>query len=286
VSTDAPNFRLITEDLTPPAGDRASEPAASSPARAPKRNRAVRPLPSKRLRFESQLRVLKGWTVAGKRSASPTNGDVEDICGIAATTISTNNAFFVDANLLLKDGGGYRPSPVALEFGRADEFHAPDAIRKLAPALAGTWFFETLSGRLEFGPLAVDDAILRLAEQSGADTEHRPQLEVILEWLKATGLIAVQGDQISAVAFERSASASSDVDPERDSASPPTSSSTPPPPLPEMGNPTAGAISFAVSINVDMAELMSWDAPRIQAFFQGLALVIGAQQNAGVEQHP
>lgn len=234
------------------------------------------------MRFESQLKVLRGWAIAGRENPTPSNDDVADVCGISGTTISGNNAFLVEAGLLVKEGGGYRPSSATLEYGRAVEWRASEPEQKLAPALTQSWFWQALAPRLRFESMSRDDAMRRLAEQANAGTEHRNQLSTILDWLEAAGLLREDGEQISLVQFDSREEAVERV-PSEDGAPVGTAPRTEQRPLAPDTRATgavlgAGAISLTVNVEVGMSELLGWEPARIAAFFEGVAKVVSAQR--------
>ena len=276
--SDFPNFRIVEQDdATSGAGPVRTEPSPE-PRQPVGRSRVLFPLPSGRMRFESQLRALRGWAVAAQNDPTPSNDAVADACRISSTTISGNNAFLVTANLLVKEGGGYRPTDATIEFGRAVSFGAADAPRKLAPALQATWFWKALQPRLDFPPVTREDALLRLAEVAHAGSEHKNQLSVILEWLEAAGLLRREGDQITSVKDAVRPVAIGEIVAEPD-----------PKPVPSLAEQalqasvsatSPGAIAFSVAVNIDMADLLGWEPDRIKELFDGIAKVLSAQSGA------
>lgn len=253
----------------------AEAPAAPSTPATPKR-RPNKTLPTERIAFPKQLELLHAHAIQSHDGERPaTNVAVADMVGMSHSTVSLANPFFTDVGLLVKSDGRLRPSREVIEYSHARRWDDEHAAHKLAPLLAETWFGKAILRSLAFSGGMDDDAAIRqLAQEAGASTDYRAQLSMLLNYLQAAGLIERDGNRIRRDQPQASPppeSADSHAMPDTQ-AHPPTTVS----PLGGMAQPQGG-VSFQVSVQVDMAEMASWDPQRITAFFAGLAQVLAAK---------
>ena len=110
------------------------------------------------------------------------------------------NAFFVDVGFLTKTDKGFIPAPEVFEFNRACSLNPETAARKLAPVLKTTWFAKKLLPTLELRQLPISEAIELLANEC-AVAQHKPQLEFLIEYLEAVGLVYRVGDVLKTSHF-------------------------------------------------------------------------------------
>jgi hypothetical protein len=140
---------------------------------------------------------------------------------------------------------------------------------------------------LSFGPLPEEEALAVLADASGAGSEYRKQLTLLVEFLTATGVVQRDAGMIRLARQQAGTVADS-------AASQPESRSPEPTPEPVVrtGPPRfatgftqspEGGIVFNVSFKVDMAEMGNWKPERIAAFFSGIAQVLSAKAAAEKE---
>lgn len=243
--------------------------------------RPTKYLPTPRITFVKQLDILRAWAAAsGPTGKVAANDAVAEIVKMQPSTVSLANPFFASAGLLTKTDGGYVPSSEVMSFLRAYEWSPETAAQKLAPTISKTWFAEELLSKLAFGPMNSDEAIQDLADAANAAPEYRGQLEMLLEYLAAAGLIQLDGNQIKkgsvSVVNVSSAMAQADV-PSQSKQETTAAIETSRTMVPSLFGTTEGAVNFHVSVRVDMGEFANWKPDRIAAFFAGMAQVLAAK---------
>ncbi len=254
----------------------------AKPGPKPAGERPTKYLPTPRITFSKQLDILRAFAAAsGPTGKVASNEDVAEIVKMNSSTISLANPFLASGGLITKTDGGYIPCAEVMSFLRAYEWSPDTAAQKLAPVLAKTWFAEELLPRLAFGPMNEDEAIEDLAHAANAAPEYRGQLEMLLDYLVAAGLIQRDGSQIkkgttivtanARMPFETSAA------PPKPENADPSQESQPKPMVPSLFGTTEGAVNFHVSVRVDMGEFANWKPDRIAAFFGGMAQVLAAK---------
>lgn len=257
-------------------GDNAGidQPLQSSPLSTKTRPRKA--LPTTRIAFSKQLDILRAYAAAsGPTRKSVTNSDIEDIIKMKASTISLGNAFFDDTGLLQRTDKGFVPSQELMNFHRAYEWAPDNAAQKLAPLIEKTWFAQELLPKLSFGVISEQEAISDLADAAHASPEHEHQLQFLLEYLAAAGLIIKDGGQVR-IARQSPSAEKSTAQPtatEREPAQQSSRSSV----ATAFMQPTEGTVQFHISVKVDMKEFSGWQADRIAAFFSGIAQVLAAK---------
>jgi len=88
------------------------------------------------------------------------------------------------------------PTGDLLSFSKAMQFDASKAWMKLSSALAKTWFAQEILARAKMKELEESDAIMCLAECSGAGVAHTAQLKTLLDYLVLVKLIVRNGSKI------------------------------------------------------------------------------------------
>ncbi len=259
----------------------AIEAAKYNQADAGKKHRPTRILPTDRITFARQLDILRAYGALSGPAAKPiTNADVASVVGMTPSTVSVSNAFFADTGLLQRTDKGYVPCPEVLAFQHAYEWNPETASQKLAPVLARTWFADALLPRLGFKPLEIRDAIQCLGEAATAGTEYESQLQVLVNYLHAAGLVEQEDNMVRGSQSRPPESQPTTADP------PPTNTgsvSRDPPTRAAPQVSTAfsrapeGVVQFHISVKVDMAEFSNWSPDRISAFFSGIAQVLAAK---------
>src|SRR6185503_3099747 len=135
----------------------------------------------------------------GANGRPVTNAEVASIVGLHPSTTSIANAFFTDVGLLVRAADGQVPAQEVVNFAKAHQWDPDKAPTKLAPLLASTWFGLALFPKVQFRAHSPQEALGILAEAAGASTEHRGQLESMLELLAFAGLLHVDGDSVRPV---------------------------------------------------------------------------------------
>lgn len=254
----------------------------AKPGPKPVGERPTKYLPTPRITFSKQLDILRAWAAAsGPTGKVASNDAVAEIVKMNSSTVSLANPFLASGGLITKADGGYIPCPEVMSFLRAYEWSPDTAAQKLAPVIASTWFAEELLSKLAYGPMTEDEAIQDLADAASAGPEYRGQLEILLSYLAAAGLIQRDGNQIKkgAVTMTAALTAPSESTPPKQEAGAISQEPTPAPKpvIATLFGTTEGAVNFHVSVRVDMGEFANWKPERIAAFFGGIAQVLAAK---------
>lgn len=254
---------------------------AKKPPPKPARTRPSKQLPTDRIGFAKQLDLLRAYAAAsGPTNRAVSLNDVAGIANMAASTISLASPFFTDVGLIQRTDAGFLPSAEVINFSRAYEWNPDTASHKLAPLFSQGWFATALIPKVTFSSISDAEAIERLAEAATAGPDYEGQLSTIIDYLAAAGLVLREAGQVR--------KAGNPATTERPSVPSATSGATDKdPPKPTITTsfsqqPLEGAVQFHVSVKVSMGEFATWQADRIQAFFQGIAEVLKAK--GAVEQ--
>lgn len=243
--------------------------------------RALQPsrkLPTTRAGFSKQLDALRAYALlSANGSAAVRYPKVGETIKIHESNVSSMNPFFLENGFIEKSGNGYVPHSAVLEFNRAYSWNADTAGQKLAPLLRDSWFAQALVHRISFRAMPEDEAIEILASACNAGPEAKLSLKILIDYLEVAGLVRRENGSLSAQMQQVERAPIVEPPPAPVEPAPVSSDSRPAPK--NMAEATkGGAISFQINVNVDMAEIASWPADRITAFFSGVAQVIAAQQ--------
>lgn len=157
-------------------------------------------LPTDRVAFQKQMDILRAIVVASGHDRNPVSNDaVAKVINIHANSISNCNPFFLESGLLTRHKMQNIPCDEVFAYAERHEWDSDKAAHKLAPVLRKAWFCSALVPKLSFRPLPVEEAIGFLAEESGATKGHKDQLLMIIEYMKAVGIVTVDGGVISLV---------------------------------------------------------------------------------------
>lgn len=245
------------------------------PVREP-RARSGYVLPTHRIAFAKQLDILRAYAAAsGPERKAVNRNDIAKMMELSATTIGLALPFFSATGFLREESSGIVPSPEVFAFQLANEWDPNTASQKLAPLLERQWFTERIMPKLRFSPVSEDDAITMLAEEASAGPDYKPQLRMILNYLCECGLTRRVDGKLQAGA-ERNEQTSPKQNANgqhelRDESPSVSAVST------GFSNPGDGVVQFHIDVRVDMAELSTWSADRIAAFFSGVAQVLTAK---------
>jgi len=175
-----------------------TEDAGAAEAAAKGKSKPTKNLPSDRLVFDKQLSVLRAYAVAAGPERSPVAiADVAKIVSLNPNTISLCNPFFQDVGLIAREGFKFRPAEAVADYLQAHKWNQDTAATKLRPVIEATWFAKVLLQRLEFRPLPRAEALQVLAEEARATKDYEDHLEVLLDYLKAVGLIAYDANTVT-----------------------------------------------------------------------------------------
>lgn len=248
----------------------------------------TRKLPTDRIAFSKQLDIMRAYGLASQGGMRAVNyRTVADLIKMNANTVALMNTFMVDAGFADRAGNDLIPNRVLIEYAQAYSWNPETAARKLAPFIRNTWFGELMHTRLSFRTMSHDEMVQELASHVSAAPEFKPQIEGLIDYATACGLVRADGTQLylgdeastivsavgTATGSSTAAARSEPVDPPRDPAQ------TRPAGQVATGFMTAeGGVQFHVSIKVDMKEMAGWTPDRIAAFFAGLAQVLAAKK--------
>lgn len=245
----------------------------STGATATTRSRPTKALPTDRVVLAKQLNILRAYaTKSGEDRVPVTGKDVAGIVGMNASTISLCNPFFLENEFLDKGKGGFLPAQEVREFTAMFRFDEDKAARKLAPLIKRSWFGFVVLPLVSIHPKPVYELVGELATKAGADTSHKPKLEMLIDMLIICDLVQRDGDNIAQAASLPGEQLAPPL------PSPPMS--TGPPILPK-GPSVENGITFSFSMKVDMAEIGNWERDRISAFFDGLSKIAAAKSGEG-----
>lgn len=277
------NDRGTSATATEPDSSRVESNGASKPQR-PTKAKPAKVLPTDRILAAKQLEIIRAYGITSSADRKPvSNTDAANMVGLKESTVAQTNSFFTDIGVLVKAEapGTYVPGADVFEFCRAYEWNSDTAAHKLAPLIARSWFAQRLIPKLAFRELSEDAALADLAEEASAGPDRKSQLELLLYFLEIAGLITRQDGVVrkSQTAPHQAGTAASHEKPNVNQEAPEHGAGRQnTPPARGMG----GGVEFHVSIQTDMAELSTWSADRITAFFSGLAQVLAAKK--GLEE--
>ena len=242
------------------------------------RKKPTRTLPTDRINFIRQLEILRAWAAASSPHGKVVaNNEVAELVKMNASTISLANPFFSSIGLLQKSEGGYIPSSEAVAYLRAMEWSPDTASHKLAPCIKDSWFGQALFPKLAFRQMSVDHAIQTIADAADAGVEYRNQIRVLLDYSIAAGLAQREGDQVKQARPEFGQAPDSlslgDKIKEAETSPQPKKEAV----TTAFAQSPEGAISFHISVRVNMEELSTWEPTRISSFFAGIAQMLAAK---------
>lgn len=157
-------------------------------------------LPTDRVSFDKQMSVLRAYAAASGHDKRAVNNDEVAkvmIDGLAASSISLCNPFLADAGLLTPaENRKQRPHDAVFDYLHAFEWSPETSAQKLGRVLSETWAAKSLMPKLSYRQMSKDEAIAFLAEDSKATKAHRKNLETLLDFLSASGVIRVDGNTV------------------------------------------------------------------------------------------
>jgi hypothetical protein len=250
----------------------------------------TRILPTDRITFPKQLNLLRAWAAASGQSGKIViNDEVARIVKMVESTVSMANAFFTDVGFLQKQpDSGFVPAAEVLAFNLAYDWNPDTAAQKLGPLVEQTWFAQAIMPTLGYGPMGEEEAVQLLAQAANASPEKKGQLSLLLEYMKAAGLIVEENGQVRRARFNSTngvhpnGAYTNGQSSEQKATKASTEVSDPPPNkhasvATTFTVPTEGVVQFNVSVRVNMQEFSSWEPGRIGAFFGGIAEVLKAK---------
>jgi hypothetical protein len=237
-------------------------------------------LPSERIASEKHLDVLRAFAAAsGPGNNMVTTEEVAKIVDMAPSTVGLLNPFFCDTGLIQRlEAGKFLPSQEVLNFAKAWNWNQETAAHKLAPLIIKTWFADPLMRLLSFQPIEEKQAIAELAEKASASPEYADQLHLLLDYMRAAGLVQIENGMVRA-AKQTSPINSTPSDHEqthhgqaaKETVAIKSTIST------AFSQAAQGVVNFHVDVKINMDEFARWSPDRISAFFSGIAQVLAAK---------
>jgi hypothetical protein len=257
-----------------------------------KGRKPTRPLPTDRISFARQLDLLRAFAIAsGDERRAVRNQDVAAVSDFAASTLSQANAFFCDVGFLNRTGDGFIPADEVFAFAHAFKWTPITAAFKLSPIMERSWVGETLLPRLQFRDINETEAVTALAEEVEVGPEYKDQLMMLLEYLEAADLVALQDGMVKVACGFLKTPAGGAPEKKVEQAPPRSSSDTHQaatvapahitPGTDRPRNNAANVFNLSLDIHVPMDELNRWPADKISAFFSGVAAVLAAKNQGG-----
>lgn len=164
----------------------------------PHHSAGTRSLPTDRVDLGTQVAILRTFArLSGGRR--PVRGEqIAEALKMGPDTVSLSNGFFVDSGWLKRAGPDqYVATAAAIAFDhRMDSNDSTTAVELLARTARSSWYWETLAHSVDPGSMSRYDALVLLATVGNTAEEHRPQLEILLQWLEFVGMISAEGDRI------------------------------------------------------------------------------------------
>lgn len=210
----------------------APSPGAVWGARPPK-SRLARVVPTERVSFDKQMSVLRAYAAAsGPSQNAVNNNDVAAVVNdLAASSISLCNPFFSDVGLLIQEGRKQRPADAVFDYLHAFEWDEEKAALKLKNLFSRSWAALTLLPKLSFRQLSRDEAIQFLADDAKATKAHRKSLDLLIDFLNASGVVKADGTTVSKA--QPSGPADRQMSPLPPPADPPATKEQNPPTVPD-----------------------------------------------------
>jgi hypothetical protein len=250
--------------------------------RQPQRQRATKSLPTDRLKFDQQVRILQTLgRISGPGKRPVTAEELSRAVGdVANTTVGLSHGFFRDSGWIDRQARGrYVATDCLVEYGRRlaiDPTQPQRAIQALRDPVRQSWYWQVLQPNLAAGPVSIHEAIAMLAAEADAAMGHIPMLRNIVEWLRWVGLVTVSDDQLRlADATAEPAEATSAPEPASDSpAATPTASAGKKPTTGQGGSPPDAVLAFSFDLHVTADDLSRLDPEQIKALFEAVGKVL------------
>lgn len=197
-------------------------------------------LPTDRATVSKQFDVLRAAAAASGPERRPvSNDDVARVVNIHFGTVSNCNPFFLESGLISRQKLQNLPCEEVFAYAESYKWDADKAAHKLAPVLRKAWFCTTLLPKLAFRSLSIDEAVRFLAEEAGATPDYKDQLAMLVEYMRVTGIVSVDGNTITLIDSDKSAFV------------PPSLNENPSPDKGRDSNNSAGSEAQSVGLDLD-----------------------------------
>lgn len=276
---------------SPPLSD--DEPDTPRKART-QRSRPSKSLPSDRMKFEVQVRVLQtfGRLSAGGRVIDPERLSAALNNEVSKYTAPLSHGFFVESGWLNKVGRGeYTATDALTAYARRNGAGADDALAPLRTAARGSWYWRTVEPLLQHGGAHSSEVMVALMHEATVGEAHAPQIKMLLEWLKFLELISIRGDKVmltSSAADEAESEQQPEDDLEPDLEPAPIMPVSPvvephraevPGPTTTRGEAPRPMLTFDFSVTVTADDLTRLGPDQIRALFEAVGTVAAITRN-------
>lgn len=201
VANDNARFEAGAETVDNVGNGAPPSPPETERAKRASKARADKALPTDRLKFDNQVKILRAVAITSGNSRRGSNAEAMSAAiDLSGTTGGLNSRFFRSAGWFESVGRGeYTASAGVLAYNQhinIDPDAQYEATAKMREEVRQSWFWEVLEPMLSSGhPISQKLAILELAKAAGA-SNHTYQIETILDWLEWVGLAVREGDQV------------------------------------------------------------------------------------------
>jgi hypothetical protein len=278
----------------PPSEDGEGE---AKKARREARQRPSKPLPTDRIKLDVQQKILQAIGRMSNDKKPIPNDRLSDALNGAASrySVGLSHRFFVECGWLQMVGRGeYAATPALVHYSRrlgvAPE--APDealAVLRAAVTETAGWFWPVIFGLMEHGPARVSEVTVALMTAAEVGEDHRPQVKMLIDWLRYIGLVIVTEDRMALRTDSapnpaaQSEPAAASPEPERAEPAPATQYPTgqPASPDPEVSQPTTAQVeakhpmlSFDFSFRLTAEDLLQLSPEQIRATFEAVGAIM------------
>lgn len=280
--TPVPSPDTESDESEPNQGSPAAPTQEKAPAKAAAR-RGGKLLPSDRISFPRQLDILRGFAVASQDAGggAVSSSTVGPLIQMSHHTINIATPFYASVGLINRaDRGRFTPAQEVVEYGRAQQWSPDTATQRLAPIIRKSWFGQIITRKVSVNDRPQEEILTDLAGAAGADLSNRVQLELLIEFAIAAGIVARNGALLRGVPADGAAVEAQAV--AEGIEGPAATPAATPPPTPGVAtnfrrDETENVVSFDISVRVKMSEFANWRPERISAFFGGIASVLAAK---------
>lgn len=196
----------MTDPGVPASGGEPQSNGNQQSKRRQQRSRPGKSLPTDRMKFEAQQRVLATIGTSSGRDKRPVDNQriSQNMSGeISHYTVGLSNGFFVDAGWLEKRGRGeFAASDALLTYVRrmaTDSHNVAQAVEPLRASASNAWFWSVLASQLADGAVPETVVVGTLMEEAEAGPDHKPQLKILLSWLEYINLIERSDGKVRAL---------------------------------------------------------------------------------------
>jgi hypothetical protein len=249
--------------------------------RQPQRARAAKSLPTDRMKFGLQVKVLQTiGRLSGPGKRAVTAQDLSRaVEGVSEATIGLSHGFFLDSGWIERQGRGrYVATDCLIEYTRRLATAASEpgrAVAALRDPVRQSWYWQVLQPHLGAGPLPINEAIVMLMREADASDGHVNMLRNIVQWLTYVELVALVGDGRIAIADGAAEPAHQDRPQAQGSPAPrATDPKGEKPTTSQGGAPPDVVLAFGFDLRLTADDLSRLDPEQIKALFDAVGAVL------------